>query len=162
LPQKLLIDNGILLNCQIFPDNSPEIKEILYLKHLSQAETEKMKFFSRKLVKPHDLNSRGTLFGGILLGWIDEEAAIFVMGQLKTKSVVTKYMSEINFISSAQNGDIVEIGMEVVSIGRTSITVRCVVRNKITQVEIIRIEKIVFVHVDAYGKPVPHGIIREV
>lgn len=121
-----------------------------------------MKFSSRKLVKPQDLNSRGTLFGGILLGWIDEEAAIFVMGQLKTKSVVTKYMSEINFISSAQNGDIVEIGMEVVSFGKTSITVRCLVRNKITQVEIIRIEKIVFVHVDAYGKPAPHGIIQEV
>jgi acyl-CoA thioesterase YciA len=121
-----------------------------------------MKFYSRKLVKPQDLNSRGTLFGGKLLGWIDEEAAIFVMGQLgNKKSIVTKFMSEINFISSAQNGDIVEIGMEVVSIGRTSITVRCMVRNKISQAEIIRIEKIVFVHLDQFGKPTPHGIIQE-
>ncbi|MBR9997988.1 MAG: acyl-CoA thioesterase [Cyclobacteriaceae bacterium] len=120
-----------------------------------------MKFYSRKLVKPQDLNSRGTLFGGKLLGWIDEEAAIFVMGQLNKKSIVTKFMSEINFINSAQNGDIVEIGMEVVSIGRTSITVRCMVRNKISQAEIIRIEKIVFVHLDQFGKPTPHGIIHE-
>jgi acyl-CoA hydrolase len=120
-----------------------------------------MKFYTRKLVKPQDLNSRGTLFGGILLGWIDEEAAIFAMGHLGKKSIVTKFMSEINFISSAQNGDIVEIGLELVSIGRTSITVRCLVRNKITQVEIIRIEKIVFVHLDPFGRPAPHGIIQE-
>lgn len=120
-----------------------------------------MKFYTRKLVKPQDLNSRGTLFGGILLGWIDEEAAIFAMGYLGKKSIVTKFMSEINFISSAQNGDIVEIGLELVSIGRTSITVRCLVRNKITQVEIIRIEKIVFVHLDPFGRPAPHGIIQE-
>jgi len=120
-----------------------------------------MKFYSRKLVKPQDLNSRGTLFGGILLSWIDEEAAIFVIGQLNKKSVVTKYMSEINFVNSAKNGDIVEIGLEVVHIGLTSITVRCVVRNKITQVDIIRIEKIVFVHIDESGRPSPHGLLHE-
>ena len=35
-----------------------------------------MKYRTRKLIKPADLNSRGTLFGGSLLKWIDEEAAI--------------------------------------------------------------------------------------
>jgi acyl-CoA hydrolase len=120
-----------------------------------------MNFYSRKIVKPQDLNPRGTLFGGRLLSWIDEEAAIFVMEKLQKTSIVTKYMSEINFISSAQNGDIVEIGLEVVNIGRTSITTRCIVRNKISQAEIIRIEKIVYVHIDVYGKPSPHGILQE-
>lgn len=117
-----------------------------------------MKFYSRKLVKPQDLNSGGTLFGGTLLSWIDEDAAIFVISQLNTKRIVTKYMSEINFINSAKNGDIVEIGLEVVKYGHTSITVRCLVRNKITQAEIISIEKIVFVHLDEHGRPSPHGI----
>jgi len=33
-----------------------------------------MQFYSRKWVKPEDLNPRGSLFGGRLLSWIDEEA----------------------------------------------------------------------------------------
>ena len=41
-----------------------------------------MKYRTRKLIKPEDLNSRETLFGGQLLKWIDEEAAIFAMCQL--------------------------------------------------------------------------------
>ena len=116
-----------------------------------------MKFFSRKLVKPQDLNSSGTLFGGTVLSWIDEDAAIYVIGRLKSKRIVTKYMSEINFVNSAKNGDIIEIGLEVVHYGRTSVTIRCLVRNKITQEEIITIEKIVFVHVNEFGRPTPHG-----
>ena len=116
-----------------------------------------MKFFSRKLVKPQDLNSGGTLFGGTLLSWIDEDAAIFVISRLKSKRIVTKYMSEINFVNSAKNGDIIEIGLEVINYGRTSVTIRCLVRNKITQEEIIKIEKIVFVHINESGRPSPHG-----
>ena len=121
-----------------------------------------MEFYSSKIVKPPDLNPGGTLFGGKLLGWIDEDAAIFVMSQLGSKNIVTKYISEINFVSSASNGDIIEMGFEIVKFGRTSITVKCMVRNKLSKQEIIRIEKFVFVHVDANGRPTPHGITKEV
>ena len=116
-----------------------------------------MQFFSRKLVKPQDLNPYRTLFGGALLSWIDEEAAIFAMSQIDTKNIVTKYMSEINFISSARNGDIIEIGLEVVKFGRTSLTVRCIARNIRTQVNILTIDQNVFVNVDESGNPTPHG-----
>ncbi len=117
-----------------------------------------MQFFSRKLIKPQDLNASGTLFGGTVLSWIDEEAAIFVTCQLNKGNIVTKYMTEINFVSSAGLGDIIEIGMETVSFGRTSITVRCVVRNKFSKETIIKIDKIVFVHLDENGRPAPHNI----
>jgi len=120
-----------------------------------------MNFYSRKWIKPGDLNSHGTLFGGSLLQWIDEEAAIFASCQLNTKSIVTKYMSEINFISSAKQGDIIEMGMEVNKFGTTSISLRCEVRNKLNQEVIISIEKIVFVHIDENGKPLPHGVSHE-
>ena len=40
-----------------------------------------MRFHTRKLVKPEDLNSNGTLFGGRLLAWIDEEAALYTIVQ---------------------------------------------------------------------------------
>lgn len=117
-----------------------------------------MRFFSRKLIKPQDLNAHGTLFGGSVLSWVDEESAIFVTCQLDEGNIVTKYMSEINFVSSAGLGEIIEIGMETVKFGRTSITVRCEVRNKFSKDTIIKIDKIVFVHLGEDGKPTPHGI----
>lgn len=119
-----------------------------------------MEFRTRRLVKPEDLNPRGTLFGGRLLQWIDEEAAIFAICQLQTENIVTKMISEINFISPGFPGNVVEIGLEVVSFGRTSITLKCVVINKKTKKEIIAIDKLVFVSVDENGKSFPHGIVE--
>jgi len=115
-----------------------------------------MKFYSRKLIKPEDLNARNTLFGGALLRWIDEEAGIYAMTKLHSKNVVTKYISEINFINSAKQGDVIEIGLGFQSIGRTSISFSCEVRNVFTKKSIIKIENIVFVHVDEEGSPLPH------
>lgn len=121
-----------------------------------------MNFYSRKLIKPQDMNAHGTLFGGTVLSWIDEEAAIFVSCQLGRGNLVTKFMSEIDFVSSAKLGDIIEIGMETVNFGKSSITVRCVVRNKFTKETIIKIDKIVFVHLGKDGKPTPHNISKPV
>ncbi|HET6528307.1 MAG TPA: hotdog domain-containing protein [Balneolaceae bacterium] len=117
-----------------------------------------MQFFSRKFIKPHDLNAGGTLFGGSVLSWIDEEAAIYAICQLDKGNIVTKFMTEINFVSSARLGDIIEIGLETVKFGRTSITVRCLVRNKFSKKEIITIDEIVFVHLDEHGRPTPHNV----
>lgn len=116
-----------------------------------------MNFYTRKWVKPEDLNAHGTLFGGRLLSWIDEEAAIYTIIQLGTNGCVTKYMSEINFINSASQGDIIELGIKAIKFGHTSITLTCQVRNKITQKTILTIDEIVFVSVDENGKPVKHG-----
>lgn len=116
-----------------------------------------MKFHSRKLIKPGDLNANDSLFGGQLLKWIDEEAGIYAMTKLNSSRVVTKFMSEINFVSSAVQADVIEIGLDFLSIGRTSITFRCEVRNLFTKKTIISIEKIVFVHVNEQMEPWPHG-----
>ncbi|MGY4542550.1 acyl-CoA hydrolase [Arthrobacter sp. UYNi723] len=53
-------------------------------------EAADMTFRSRKLVRPEDLHANGTLFGGSLLTWIDEEAAIFAILQLGNGRAVTK------------------------------------------------------------------------
>ena len=116
-----------------------------------------MNFHTRKWVKPEDLNPNGTLFGGSLLRWIDEEAAIYAICQLDNQRVVTKFMSEINFVSSARQGDIIELGMKATDFGRTSMTLRCEVRNKITRKSILTVEKMVFVNLCDDGKPAPHG-----
>jgi acyl-CoA hydrolase len=116
-----------------------------------------MNFHTRKWVKPEDLNPNGTLFGGSLLKWIDEEAAIYAICQLDNNRVVTKYMSEINFLSSAVQGDIIELGLIATKFGTTSLTLFCEVRNKITRQSILTINKIVFVNIDENFNPVPHG-----
>lgn len=116
-----------------------------------------MNFYTRKHVKPGDLNPNQTLFGGALLQWIDEEAAIYTIIQLKNKRIVTKYMSEINFMAPAVNGDIIELGIKAVNFGRTSLTLKCQVRNKLTKQTILTIDKMVFVSVDENGRPAPHG-----
>ena len=116
-----------------------------------------MNFYTRKLIRPEDLNSNGTLFGGSLLRWIDEEAAIYTIIQLDNSKVVTKFMSEINFVSSARQGDIIELGIQATAFGKTSITLSCEVRNKITHKSILTIDKMVFVNVNEAGEPVLHG-----
>lgn len=120
-----------------------------------------MIFKTRKLVSPPDLNPANTLFGGQLLKWIDEEAAIFAMCQINNNHVVTKYMSEIDFISPAFNNDIIEIGCETVKVGTTSITLKCEVRVKDTKTTVIKIDEIVLVHVDPNGRPRAHGKTME-
>ena len=117
----------------------------------------KMNYHTRKWIKPEDLNANHTLFGGKLLQWIDEEAALYSIIQLENPKTVTKYISEINFVNSARQGDIIEIGIEVVNFGRTSLTLSCEVRNKMTHQTIITIDKIVFVSLDENGNPQPHG-----
>ncbi len=120
-----------------------------------------MKFYSRKLIKPENLNGNNTLFGGELLRWIDEEAFIYAATRLKSSSVVTKFMSEINFINSARQGEVIELGMELSGVGRTSISFRCLVRNLFTQKEIISIDKIVFVNLGEDERPEPHGMTMD-
>ncbi|MRX45188.1 acyl-CoA thioesterase [Agromyces kandeliae] len=114
-------------------------------------------FRSRRWVKPEDLNAHGTLFGGSLLRWIDEEAAIYAILQLGNPRAVTKYMSEIDFASSARQGDLIELGIRATGFGRTSLTMRAEVRNMVTRERILAIDRIVFVGVDDHGRPVPHG-----
>ncbi len=116
-----------------------------------------MRFHTRKWVKPEDLNPNHSLFGGKLLAWIDEEAALYSIVQLENPRVVTKHMSEINFISSAKQGDIVEIGLDVVKFGNSSLVLKCEVRNMMTRETIITIDTITMVSLGEDGKPKPHG-----
>lgn len=109
------------------------------------------------MVMPGDLNAHKTLFGGRLLAWIDEEAALYAMVQVENPNVVTKFISEIEFVSAAKQGDIIEIGIEATKFGKTSITMRCEVRNMMTKNTIITIETIVMVSLNHNDVPTPHG-----
>ena len=116
-----------------------------------------MRYHTRKVVKPGDLNPNGTLFGGRLLEWIDEEAGLYTVLQLETSRIVTKSMSEIDFVSAGNLGDIIEIGVEVVRFGTSSMVLKCEARNKMTKQTILTVDKITFVHLNEQGRPTPHG-----
>ena len=107
---------------------------------------------------PSDLNYANSLFGGRALEWIDEEAAIYAICQLETNVLVTKHIGEISFESPAMVGDVVEFGLATKKVGKTSITVSCLARNKITKKTICFADDIVFVKLDPETRlPLPHG-----
>ena len=57
-----------------------------------------------------------------------------------------------------QQGDVVEFGLSTKAVGRSSITITCVMRNKATKKTICLADDIVFVQVDPETKqPIPHG-----
>jgi len=116
-----------------------------------------MKFHTRKWVKPEDLNPNGTLFGGRLLQWVDEEAALYAIVQLENRKVVTKFISDIDFSEASRQGDIVEIGIDVVKFGRTSLVLRSEVRNMMTRKNILTTENITMVNLGEDVKPAVHG-----
>jgi acyl-CoA thioesterase YciA len=117
-----------------------------------------MRFLTRKLVKPGDLNANNTLFGGRLMAWVDEEAAIYAAIEARHEKVVTKSISAINFIAPAKKGDVVEIGVALKRVGKTSVTLEVKVRNLVTQNVIVEIDEMVFVCVDDNGRPVRHTL----
>jgi acyl-CoA hydrolase len=75
-----------------------------------------------KLVLPPDTNHMGTIFGGTVLSYIDEIAAITAMKHSK-KVVVTASIDTVNFLSSAKVGDILILEGVVISTCRTSMEV---------------------------------------
>ena len=116
-----------------------------------------LRFVVRKWVKPEDLNPHGTLFGGRLLQWIDEEAAIISVNQLGTRNVTTRFISEVGFVASAKSGDLLQLEFTIDAFGRTSMTLSCRVENAVSGEEILTLDRIVFVALDDAGIPTPHG-----
>lgn len=119
-----------------------------------------MRFLTRKLVQPGDLNANGTLFGGRCLSWVDEEAAIYAALETRHKRVVTKSISAINFVAPAFQGDVVEIGVALKKIGKTSITLEVQVRDLTTQKVIVNIDEMIFVCLDENGRPTKHSLSK--
>ena len=119
-----------------------------------------MIYRTRFIVRPEDLNANDTLYGGKIMSWIDEQAAIYAMCQLGTKNIVTKAVS-IDFVSPGYQKDIIEIGVQATKIGRTSITLHVIVRNKDTEQVICDIDNMVFISVGPDGRPTPHGKVLE-
>jgi acyl-CoA thioesterase YciA len=76
---------------------------------------------------PRDTNSQGTVFGGIILSYIDMAGAIEAHRRTRMERFVTVAMREVIFHKPVFVGDLVSFYAETVSIGTTSITVSVIV-----------------------------------
>jgi acyl-CoA thioesterase YciA len=112
----------------------------------------------RTTLMPKDTNAHGTIFGGVILSYIDIAAAIEVRKHT-LKRIVTKAMHEVVFVAPVFVGDLVSFYTELVRIGRTSITVKVVVEaDRINRPgEKVRVTEaeVVYVAVDENRRPIP-------
>ena len=96
---------------------------------------------------PRDTNPQGTIFGGVILSYIDMAGAIEAHRHTKIERFVTVAMREVIFHSPVFVGDLVSFYVEVVRVGTTSITVRVIVeaerhggteaRVRVTEAEVV-------------------------
>lgn len=113
----------------------------------------------RIVLLPRDTNSQGTIFGGIILSYIDIAGAIEAHRRTLNDRFVTVAMREVKFHEPVFVGDLVSFYAETINIGNTSITTRVIVeaerhnrtgkrgeRIRVTEAEVV------YVAVDATGK----------
>ena len=80
-----------------------------------------MSLTNHKLVLPEHLNQYGYLFGGNLLKWIDESAWIAASLDYPGCTFVTIAMDKVEFRRSVREGTILELTIEPIKRGTTSV-----------------------------------------
>lgn len=115
----------------------------------------------RVLAMPADANAHGTIFGGYVLGLIDQAGAV-AASSVGAVKVVTVSMREVTFKAPVHVGDAVSCYARVVACGRTSITtcVRVVAgsppeRARGVEPRAVTTAEVVYVQVDEHGRPLP-------
>ena len=110
----------------------------------------------RVLMMPRDTNAHGTIFGGVILSYIDQAGAIEARRQ-GSRFMVTVSMDKIVFHEPVFVGDLVSFWCETVTIGTTSITVKVKVeawRNIDTKV-LVTEAQVVYVNLGEDRKKAP-------
>jgi acyl-CoA thioesterase YciA len=114
----------------------------------------------RVTMLPRDTNAHGTIFGGVILSYLDLAGGIECRRRSPQK-FVTKAMHEVVFVAPVYLGDLVTFYTRTVRIGTTSITVDVEVEAERLGLggtkEIVRVTEaeVVYVAVGDDGKPVP-------
>lgn len=115
----------------------------------------------RVLMMPRDTNAQGTIFGGVILSYIDQAGAIEARRQ-GLQIMVTVAMDKIVFHEPVFTGDLVSFWCETLRIGRTSITVKVTVdvarSTNPNQRQLVTEAQVVYVNLGEDRRPKP---IRE-
>ncbi len=108
---------------------------------------------------PRDTNSQGTVFGGIILSYIDMAGAIEAHRRTRMPRFVTVAMREVIFHKPVFVGDLVSFYAETVCVGTTSITIRVIVEAERVGVSIEKVRvteaEVVYVAVDEHRQKTP-------
>ncbi len=75
------------------------------------------------MVRPNHLNAAGRLFGGILMQWMDEIAALVAKRHTR-RNVITVSVDNLRFLKGAYQKDVIVIKGKVTYVGRTSMEVK--------------------------------------
>ena len=112
----------------------------------------------RVTLMPKDTNALGTIFGGIILSYIDQAGAVEAVRHCGGR-VVTVAMHEVEFHEPVFVGDLVSFYSDTLRVGRTSIAVKVVVealrREPGSEPVTVTQAEVVYVHVDDSGRPTP-------
>jgi acyl-CoA thioesterase YciA len=112
----------------------------------------------RVIMMPKDTNALGTIFGGIILSYIDQAGAVEAHRH-NAGRLVTVAMNQVEFHAPVFVGDLVSFFTETVKLGRTSITVKVTVEaaRRHRGLERVKVTEatLVFVRVDSDNRPVP-------
>ncbi|HKR21606.1 MAG TPA: hotdog domain-containing protein [Pyrinomonadaceae bacterium] len=104
---------------------------------------------------PRDTNSQGTIFGGVILSYIDTAGAIEAHRHTHMERFVTVAMKEVIFHKPVYVGDLVSFYCETIRVGTTSITVRVIVEvERLGKSESVRVTEaeVIYVAVNAKGE----------
>lgn len=77
----------------------------------------------RVMMMPRDTNAHGTIFGGVILSYLDQAGAIEARRH-QCNRVVTVAMDSVQFKQPVYVGDVLSFFAETVGVGRSSIRVR--------------------------------------
>lgn len=75
------------------------------------------------MIRPEDLNGAGRLFGGRLVEWIDEAAAL-VARRHSRMNITTASIDNLKFLKPAFKGDVVVVNGKATYVGNTSMEVK--------------------------------------
>lgn len=102
----------------------------------------------KAVMMPRDTNPHGTIFGGVLLSYIDQAGAVGARHEMRRagwpdRRIVTVAMKSVEFHKPVVVGDVVSFWTQVLRVGHTSITMRVTVEGerdgkvqKLTQAEV--------------------------
>lgn len=108
-----------------------------------------------KIVMMQDLNPYGQLFGGTLMGWMDQVALILAVRFTRQHCVTAKF-SEINFKEPVRLKDMVELTAKIVAVGNSSLKISIEAYKlcfRCTEPSLVASATAVFVALDDSGQP---------
>ncbi len=115
----------------------------------------------RLTMMPRDTNAHGTVFGGIILSYIDVAGGVESIRHTRHNRFVTVAMKEVIFHQPVYIGDLVSFYARTINVGNTSITIHVDVEAERfgTPGEVVKVTEaeVIFVAIDETGKKVHIG-----